>query len=72
MYHLLFPHKDGIIKKIVVLFYIEPEYFFEYRLRKHVEILEKNLSFLINVKNYYKDLKQISLLNNNTPLPYLF
>ena len=38
--------KDEIIKKIATFFHLEPEYFFEYRLRKHNEYLEKNPKLL--------------------------
>lgn len=38
--------KDKIIEKISSFFHLEPEYFFEYRLRKHIENLEKNPQLL--------------------------
>lgn len=38
--------KDEVIKKIATFFHLEPEYFFEYRLRKHFEILDKNPELL--------------------------
>ena len=38
--------KDDIIRKIATFFKLEPEYFFEYRLRKFVERIEKNPKLL--------------------------
>ena len=38
--------KDAIIEKIAKFFSVEPEYFFEYRLRKMIAFVEDNREFL--------------------------
>lgn len=37
---------DEIIKKIANFFHLEPEYFYEYRLRKMLELVDKNRQYL--------------------------
>jgi len=47
--------KNDIIKKIAIFFHLEPEYFFEYRLRKHIEFLEKNPKLLDKCEELLKN-----------------
>jgi transcriptional regulator with XRE-family HTH domain len=50
---------DEIIKKIADYFHLEPEYFYEYRLRRMLEFLDSNREFLDHCekesKKYSKD-----------------
>ena len=50
--------KDDIIKKIATFFHVEPEYCFEYRLRKHVEMLEKTPKLLDKCEELLKKPKK--------------
>jgi transcriptional regulator with XRE-family HTH domain len=49
--------KNEVIEKIATFFHLEPEYFFEYRLRKHLEILDKNPELLDKIDEFLKKLK---------------
>ena len=43
------PPKDEVIEKIAAFFHVEPEYFYEYRLKKCLEFLDDNREFLDHI-----------------------
>jgi transcriptional regulator with XRE-family HTH domain len=45
---------DEIIKKIANYFHLEPEYFYEYRKRKHDELINDNREFLDYCEKEFK------------------
>jgi transcriptional regulator with XRE-family HTH domain len=49
---------DDIIKKVADYFNLEPEYFYEYRLRKHLEMLDKDREFLDHCEKESRKVKK--------------
>lgn len=45
------PPKYEIIEKIAKFFHVEPEYFYDYRLKKFLDYLNKHRKFLNNCEN---------------------
>jgi len=55
------PPKDEFIKKIAQAFKVDPNYFFEYRIRRLIEFINENRDFLqyyINCKSDYRVKKE--------------
>jgi transcriptional regulator with XRE-family HTH domain len=46
MNNKVLPPKDGFIEKIAKAFSVDPDYFFEYRLRRLNDFINKNRNFL--------------------------